>query len=236
MRPYARFLSDELARRIIDEAFRVLEVHGVHVHHPGLRARMEQAGFRVEHSEELLFIRRDQAEAALGHAPEQAQLFTRESALHVTLGGDQVHFTPASSALFILDHRTGYRRKATTADLADYARVVNGLAHITYPSTAFSTVDVPQSIADAWRLYVLLAHGPRPPVSGAFTPHGVPVMGEIMQLFRRDRDDLRSRPLALFTICPTSPLRWNEDSSQNLLDCIEWGIPVEFVPVQLMGL
>ena len=236
MRPTLRFLDDDLVQQIIQEALRVLQKHGVMIYHPELLQRMADAGLPVDWESQTLFIPPDRAQAALASAPSSVQLFDRFGQLHADLGEQRVHFTPASSALFILDHRTGQRRKATTQDLAEYARVVNGLAHIAYPSTAFSTNDVPQGIADAWRLYVLLAHTPKPVVSGAFTPTGIPRMGELMQLFRRDREELRQKPMALFTVCPTSPLRWNEDSSQNLLDCVAWGIPVEFVPVALMGL
>ncbi len=236
MRPTALFLDDELVQTIITEALRVLEVHGVTVYHEGLLQRMADAGLRVDWDAQRLRIRPDQVHAALDAVPDAVHLYTRDGEHHATLAGDAVHFTPASSALYILDHRTGHRRKPTTADLVDYARVVSGLKHIAYPATAFSTEDVPQHIADAWRLYVLLAHSPRPVVSGAFTPTGVPRMAELMLLFREDRDDLRRRPMSIFTVCPTSPLRWNDDSSQNLMDCVAWGIPVEFVPVPLMGL
>ncbi|NPA90874.1 MAG: hypothetical protein GXO55_05430 [Chloroflexi bacterium] len=236
MRPQVRFLDDALVQTIVEEALRVLEVYGVAVYHPPLLQRMADAGFRVDEKEQRLFIRADQAAAALDAAPEAVHLFTREGEFYTSLSGDAVHFTPASSALYILDHRTGERRRPTTQDLVEYARVVSHLPHIAYPSTAFSTSDVPQEIADAWRLYVLLAHTPRPVVSGAFTPTGVPRMGELMLLFRRDREDLRARPMSIFTVCPTSPLRWNEDSSQNLMDCVDWGIPIEFVPVPLLGL
>ena len=46
--------------------------------------------------------------------------------------------------------------------------------------------------------------------SGAFTATGVGRMGEIMSLFRADRKDLASRPLSIFTCCPTTPLRWSD--------------------------
>ena len=236
MRPRAYFLSDELIQTVIKEALRVLEAYGVMIYHEGLLQRMADAGFRVDMDAQRLFIGADQAQAALNAAPDTINLYTREGEHYTTLGGDAVHFTPASSALYILDFRTGHRRKPTTQDLVDYARVVSGLKHIAYPSTAFSTGDVPQHIADAWRFYVVMAHTPRPIVSGAFTPTGVPRMGELMLLFRHDRDDLRRRPMSIFTVCPTSPLRWNEDSSQNLIDCVDWGIPIEFVPVPLLGL
>ena len=236
MRPKMTFLDDDLVRTIVEEALRVLETHGVTVYHEALLRRMADAGLRVDWDEQRLYIRPDQVQAALEAAPGAVHLYTRDGHLHATLAGDAVHFTPASSALYVLDHRTGARRRPTTDDLIAYARVVSGLKHIAYPATAFSTADVPQRIADAWRLYVIVAHTPRPVVSGAFTPDGVPRMGELMLLFRNDRDDLRQRPMSIFTVCPTSPLRWNEDSGQNLIDCVAWGIPIEFVPVPLMGL
>jgi trimethylamine--corrinoid protein Co-methyltransferase len=61
-------------------------------------------------------------------------------------------------------------------------------------------------------------------------------MAEMMALFRRDRADLVARPLSIFTITATGSFRYGEDSCQNLLDCVDWGIPIEIVPVTLMGL
>ncbi len=143
---------------------------------------------------------------------------------------------PGSSGLYVFDHRTGARRPAQTSDFVDYVRLAGGLEHIAYLATAFSTADVPQPIADAWRLYLILTQAQRPVVSGAFTEHGVPRMAEMLALFRRDRTDLAARPQAIFTITATGNFRYSEDSCQNLLDCVEWGIPVEIVPVTLMGL
>ena len=58
----------------------------------------------------------------------------------------------------------------------------------------------------------------------------------MMQLFRRDRAELIAKPMSIFTITATGNFRFGEDSCQNLLDCVEAGIPVEIVPVTLMGL
>jgi trimethylamine--corrinoid protein Co-methyltransferase len=61
-------------------------------------------------------------------------------------------------------------------------------------------------------------------------------MAEMMCLFRDGTADLRTRPMAIFTITATGNFRYSEDSCQNLIDCVEAGIPVEIVPVTLMGL
>ena len=88
--------------------------------------------------------------------------------------------------------------------------------------------------ADEW--LIDLTNSRKPVVSGAFTAHGVGRMAEMMALFRHDRPDLIARPLAIFTITATGHFRYGEDSCQNLIDCLAWGIPVEIVPVTLMGL
>src|SRR5258706_5191704 len=61
-------------------------------------------------------------------------------------------------------------------------------------------------------------------------------MVEMMQLFRADRADLVPRPMSIFTITATVNFRYSEDCCQILIDCVEAGIPVEIVPVTLMGL
>ena len=136
----------------------------------------------------------------------------------------------------MLDHRTGSIRPAATADFVDYVRVAESLEYIAYLATAFSTNDIEPQVSDAWRLYLCLTNSIQPIVSGAFTAHGVPRMAEMMALFRRDKADLAKRPLSIFTITPSGSFCYGEDSCQNLLDCIDWGIPVEIVPVTNMGL
>jgi trimethylamine--corrinoid protein Co-methyltransferase len=61
-------------------------------------------------------------------------------------------------------------------------------------------------------------------------------MAEMLALFRRDQADLVERPLSVFTVTPSGNFRYGADSCQNLLDCAQWGIPIEIVPVTLMGL
>jgi trimethylamine--corrinoid protein Co-methyltransferase len=143
---------------------------------------------------------------------------------------------PASSALRVLDRKTDKAREPKTADFIEYVKLADGLKNISYLSTAFIPKDIPQDMADAWRLYLVLAHSRRPVVSGAFTSFGVPRMGEIMAMFREGRDDLVRRPMAIFTCCPNTPLRWGEDPISNIIDCAEWGIPIEIVPVLLLGM
>src|SRR5690242_20374424 len=235
-RPTLQVLAPELIDRIVDEALRVLSTVGMEVRGPELRRRLIDAGLPTTDAGRVLFPR-DVVEAAIASAPRSFVLYDRDGLPHADLGEDRVHFVPGSSGLKTLDHRTGEVRLANSSDFVDYVRLADGLPHIAYLATAFSTNDdIEAQVSDAWRLYMVLTNSKKPVVSGAFTEHGVPRMVEMMQLFRDDRADLIARPMSIFTITATGNFRYSEDSCQNLIDCVEAGIPVEIVPVTLMGL
>ena len=236
MRPTLNVLSDELIERILDEAMDILASVGMEIRGPAMRQRLLDAGLPTDPAGRVLFPR-EVVERAIETAPSSFILHDRDGNPHADIGGDRVHFIPGSSGLKVLDHRTAEARLANSTDFVEYVRLGDGLKHIPYLATAFSTnADIEAQVSDAWRLYMCLTNSRKPVVSGAFTEHGVPRMADMMELFRHDRADLVARPMSIFTITATGNFRYSEDSCQNLIDCVEAGIPVEIVPVTLMGL
>jgi trimethylamine---corrinoid protein Co-methyltransferase len=237
VRPRVQVLEPELIASIVDEAKRLLGEVGMEIRGPKLRQRLLDHGLPMDAAGTRILFPRDVVEAAIATAPSSFVLHDRDGQPHSDLGGDRVHFVPGSSGLKILDHRTGEARLANTADFVEYIRIGDGLEHIAYLATAFSTnADIEAQVSDAWRLYLALTNSKRPVVSGAFTEHGTLRMIEMLQLFRQDRADLIARPMSIFTITATGNFRYSEDSCQNLIDCVEAGVAVEIVPVTLMGL
>lgn len=237
MRPTLNVLSDDLIARILTEAKRIMAEVGMEIRGPVLRQRLLDSGLKTDASGKRVFFPPDVVDRAIASAPKSFTLFNRDGAPHAELGGDNVHFVPGSSGLKITDHRTGETRLADSTDFIEYARLCDGLEHIAYLATAFSTnKDIEAQVSDAWRLYMTLTTSKKPVVTGAFSEHGVKRMVDMQQLFRRDRAELIAKPLSIFTITATGNLRYGEDSCANLLECVEAGIPVEIVPVTLMGL
>jgi trimethylamine---corrinoid protein Co-methyltransferase len=237
MRPKLRILTDDLVTRILDEAMDILASTGMEIRGPEMRRRLLEHGLPSDATGERVCFPREVVEQAIRDAPSSFVLYDRDGEPRADIGGDRVHFVPGSSGLRMLDHRTGEVRLANSTDFVEYIRLGDGLKHLPYLATAFSTnKDIEPQVSDAWRLSMCLTNTRKPIVSGAFTEHGVPRMVEMLQLFRRDRADLIARPMTIFTITATGNFRYSEDSCQNLLDCVDAGIPVEIVPVTLMGL
>jgi len=210
---------------------------GMEVRGENMRQRLLDHGLKTDKTGKRILFPPETVEAAVASTPKSFTLYNRDGQAHAEIGGNNVHFVPASSGLKILDHRSGETRLSNSTDFIEYARLCDGLEHIAYLATAFSTnQDIEPQVSDAWRLYMTLITSKKPVVSGAFSEHGVPRMAEMLQMFRADRAELIDKPMSIFTITATGNFRYGEDSCQNLLDCTEVGIPVEIVPVTLMGL
>lgn len=237
MRPTLNVLRDDQIRDILNEAKRLMAELGMEIRGPKLKQRLLDHGLKTDASGKRILFPVDVIEKAIADAPSSFTLFNRDGDAYTDIGGYNVHYVPGSSGLKILDHRTGQTRLANSTDFIEYARLCDGLDHIAYLATAFSTnKDIEARVSDAWRLYMTLTTSKKPVVSGAFGEHGVPRMAEMMEMFRADRADLVAKPMSIFTITATGNFRFGEDSCQNLLDCVEAGIPIEVVPVTLMGL
>lgn len=237
MRPKLSVLSDDLIRKILAEAKRIMSETGMEIRGASMRERLLDSGLKLDASGKRILFTPEVVDAAIASTPKSFTLFNRDGDPYTEIGGDKVHYVPGSSGLKILDHRTGVTRLSNSTDFIEYARLCDGLPNIAYLATAFSTnKDIESQVSDAWRLYMTLTTSKKPVVSGAFSEHGVPRMVSMMQMFRENHAELVKKPMSIFTITATGNFRYGEDSCQNLLDCADAGIPVEIVPVTLMGL
>ncbi len=237
MRPTLNILSDKLISDVLDEAKRIMAETGMEIRGQSMRQRMLDHGLKSDDGGKRIFFPADVVEAAIASTPKSFTLYDRDGKAYTEIGGYNVHYVPGSSGLKIQDHRSGKTRLANSTDFIEYARLCDGLEHIAYLATAFSTnEDIESQVSDAWRLYMTLTTSKKPVVTGAFSEHGVRRMVEMLQMFRADRADLIEKPMSIFTITATGNFRYGEDSCQNMLDCIDAGIPMEIVPVTLMGL
>ncbi len=235
MRPRMRFLDDDLIDRIADEARTVLEVIGVEIQDAETAALLAEHGAVVGGADGRVRITGEMVDRAVAAAPAAFELFDVLGERTHDFSGETIHFAPASSAITVLDASSGEARAPVTSDYLRYAKVVAGLPGINAQSTAFVPSDVDQRISDSYRLFLSLLTCEKPVVTGAFSVEGFEVMRDLLLAVRGTRDHLAAKPLAIFSCCPNSPLKWTAEGVGNLMDCARSSIPVEIVPVPLSG-
>ncbi|MFC1806621.1 trimethylamine methyltransferase family protein [Planctomycetota bacterium] len=236
MRPRVRFLSDELIERILDEAYKLLETRGITLHHEALLARLAEAGCPVDADSQCVRMPREVVEGAVRTVPSGVELWNIAGESRCDLSGDNVHFTPGSTAIKVLDGETQQMRPVSTDDMLRCGKLVEQLDAIDYSATALVPDDVPKAIGDSIRLYALLKTTSKAIVTGAFTIEGFDVMAEMHLAVRGTREALREKPFTIFSCCPSSPLKWSTTTADNTARCAELGIPVEFIAMPIAGL
>ncbi len=235
MRPMVRFLRDELIDRIIDEAREILCELGVEIHNRRAIDLLASHGARVDAAKGRVYIPGALVDRALSTVPSVFALYDVRGELACEYHGDNVHFTPGSAAINILDYATNELRKPTTNDFIAFSKIMMGLKFIRATSTAFIPADVPEQVSDSYRLFLSLLYCEKPVVTGAFTIESFAVMKDMQVAVRGSEKALSEKPLTIFSCCPTSPLKWSETTCENLLDCVTYRIPVEFIAMPLSG-
>ena len=236
MRPSIRILDDTQLELVLHEALRILEEVGVRIAGESMRARLFDEGFTIDDESGRFLFAADKVRAAIATVPSSFMLYDRDGEAYAEFGVGISHFAPGSSGLSVIDHRTGQHREAVTSDFIEYVKVGHQLKNVRTLATSFSSPEIEPLVSDVWRLYLLLKHTTKSFISGVFSEHAVPRLARMMSLYRRDAADLAARPMAICTVTAAGQFSYNEDSTQNLIDYVEAGIPVEIVPITIMAL
>ena len=233
MRPKVKFLTDELIKKIINEAIEILCKLGVEINNQDVLSLLSDNGAKIE--KDRVYFTENIIQKALKTAPNSFKLYDVNENETNDFSGGKVHFTPGSAALHILDHQTKEIRNPSTQDYIDYLKVVDQLEHIASQSTALIPNDVHAKISDSYRLFLSLFYCEKPVVTGTFTIESFEIMKDFQLAVRGNEKNLKEKPLTVFSCCPTSPLKWSDVTSQNVLDCAKYSIPVEFIAMPLSG-
>lgn len=235
MQPKLQLLTPDLVSRVLDEAFQLLLDPGVKVQLPEARQLLAAAGAAVDETNEIARLPERLVREALATAPAEFFLYNRQGQPTVQYGGDAVHFDPGSSGVNVLDPDTLEHRPAVTTDLVRHLKIAEMLPAYDAVSTSVVCSDVPKSIGDLYRLYLVLRYTSKPIVTGAFSAHTTLWMVDMLALYAGGREALAEKPLAVFDVCPSPPLIWSKFGAQNLIDLARAHVPVEMVSMPLAG-
>jgi trimethylamine--corrinoid protein Co-methyltransferase len=228
-------LSSETVDRALDEAYDLLMDPGIRIHYDEALQLLGDAGAEVDMESRVARIPRALAEKAVETAPSSFHLYDLDGEPVVHYGGDDVHFDPGSAAIEIVDYEARESRTPVTADCEDCVRVSEMLPQIDAVATSIVCGDVPKSMGDWYRLYLLLRYARKPIDTGCFSIESFSVMHELLVAVAGSEEALAEKPRAVFDVCPSPPLMWSDVTCANLIDAARVGVPAELVPMPLMG-
>ncbi|MFM8426286.1 MAG: trimethylamine methyltransferase family protein, partial [Chloroflexota bacterium] len=216
MQPKLSLLDDALIARILEEAYQLMLKPGIKVQNTEARRLLAEAGAQVDNETMVVRIPEQIVVKALENVPRVFHLYDYEGNPKVQYGGDAVHFDPGSSGISVLIPETLEHKTAETEDLLRIIKVAESLPQYDAQSTAVVCHDVPKDIHDLYRLYLVMLYSKKPIVTGAFTNQTVHAMISMLSIFSGGRDELRTKPRAIFDACPSPPLIWSNFGAGQL--------------------
>ncbi len=196
---------------------------------------LKTAGCEIDSVRKTVHVPRGLVEECLKKTKSSLELCSRDGRHNRIIGADNLTFNPGSCAAYFSDHKTGETRQALSKDLVDLVKLVDGLEHIHAQSTSVVPSEVPKEISDLYRLYLVLKNSTKSIITGAFTKQGLMDMKRLLEVVAGGSDNLEKKPMAIFDVCPSSPLVWSDTACQNLMDCARFSIPAEIIPAPQMG-
>ena len=228
-------LARERVEQIIGEAMQTLDEVGVSIENDDAIELLSSSGARVSSDRSRAFIPERLCRDCIESAPGTFALYDRDGEKVCEVGGDHTSFDPGSAAITIYDFAARRIRKPATEDVIDFVVLSDRLSQFELQSTGVVPADVPESLADRYRLFLALVYGRKPVITGTFVKDAFPTMLAFLRTVRGGAAALAQKPLAVFDCCPSPPLSWSDLTCQALIDCARNGIPATVVSMPLAG-
>jgi trimethylamine--corrinoid protein Co-methyltransferase len=233
--PMLRLLSREQIEQIHLASLKILEEVGVMIQSDVALKMVADAGAEVDNAKKIACIPQHLVKESLGKVPSTIRLYSRDGKHDLLLEGSRIHYDPGSAAYYLLDSETCEVRRPVSKDLADFVRLADGLEHIHAQSTAVVLSDVPEAIVDRYRLFIVLKNSPKTIITGTFSVDALYDMKDMLAAVVGSEKELARKPMAIFDLCPSAPLKWGDFIVQNLMDCAKYRIPAEILPMPQLG-
>jgi trimethylamine--corrinoid protein Co-methyltransferase len=211
----------------------ILERVGVEVHDERARTILGDRGASVDHLR--VRIPPHMVEQALSVTPARLTLCNRNGQVAIRAWGYNTAFGGGSDCLYVLDHRSGQRRKATLDDVKNAATLLDALPNIDFVMSAFLPSDVDQQIYDRYQMEVMLNHTTKPIVFVTPDFEGCARMVEMCEVVAGGAESFRQRPFATCYINVTSGLVANEEATRKCIFLAEKGLPMLYIPLNAGG-
>ncbi len=227
-------LSEENIVKIHETSLRILEEIGVKVALEEALQIFKKHGAKVEG--EIVRIPPSVVEKGLELVPHQFLMAGREEKNDLHLEDKRVYLGTGGAALTVLDLETGEPRPGTLRDVAQLARLVDGLENVHFYLRPCVPQDIPKEAMDINQFYGALANTSKNVMAAAQSVQSARDVIEMAKMIAGGEEALIKRPFISFvTSWMISPLHFATETTRVLLEVTRSKIPVALSSAPMAG-
>ncbi|MBE0431321.1 MAG: trimethylamine methyltransferase family protein [Dehalococcoidia bacterium] len=223
--PRLRVLSRDQAHAIHLAALEILDKIGFKMEHAGALSMLADAGARVSDGD-WVRLPPSVVEKAVAWAPGQFSLYDQQGNEAMCLADGRSYYGTGSDATFTIDLETGQRRRTVLSDVANFARLVDGLENMDFAMSMANPEDVPIESIYVYVFAEMVKNINKPVVFIADSGRDIARIHEIACHVAGGEQNLRRKPFLLNYSEAISPLRFPANVMDKLIFCAQHGVPI----------
>jgi len=234
--PPMKLLSADQVEAIHDASLHILENFGIEVMSARALSLFEQAGAKVDHATQTVWLDRGLVAEKIATAPSSYTLTPRNPERAVHLGGDTLNFTLVAGPPNVHDMERG-RRAGNLADYRDFVRLAQHFNAITMiGNQVCAPVELPANNRHLDTYFANLTLTDKSFHASAIG-RGRALDAITMMAISRGLtlDEMRDDPAVTTIISVNSPRRFDDMMADGLMTMAEHGQSVAVTPFTLMG-
>jgi len=223
---------------IHEQSVECLKEVGVRVDSESVLDLLAEKGATIDSQRHIAKIPEKMIDAALEMAPKQITLCGRDPKNDLKLPVSAYPYTVTNgTGVFVRDKDTNEYRDCNTKDVADIARLVDGLDGIDFQWPSLSAKDKPPHAQTLYELWVTLENSSKhfqgDAIHGA---HNAEAQIEMAALIIGGKEELKKRPIISMIVCPLAPLSFEKGAIESQVAFARAGVPVVSYSMSIGGL
>jgi trimethylamine--corrinoid protein Co-methyltransferase len=227
-------LSKEEVCEVHQAALNILEDPGVKIEHEEALDIFKRGGAEVDLEKQIARIPSFLLEYTLNHAPRFMTVCGRDSKYDVK-SANGVHYSSGHGATFIIDIDTGERRPSTKQDLETNVRIHDALENTHFIFPEIYPQDVPEKTLDRHISQALLSNTVKPVIATAFSGKGAKDLLKMGIAIAGSDEALRRRPMFTVSLGIITPLCFEPDRVDALIEMCRFGHPFQIYTIPSAG-
>ena len=215
-------LPPEAEEQVHRATLKILREHGVIFEDARALDLFRRAGLRVDDTEQRVFFAPEFVEQQIRRAPPRFTLHARNPDNDVVIGGDGLVFAPVSGPPFVAD-REGGRRDGTLKDQNDLVRLSEVLDVMHHGCPEVAVKDLPVETRHLDILYHQIRLSAKGMIGDAWSTLRARDHIDMMAIVFGNREAILDRPAIVGIINSNSPLRYDSNMAEGLIEYADAG-------------
>jgi len=230
-----KVLSDDELNQIHEASLKILSETGMMISSQRALKLLEDGGAQVDFHRQLVRFPQRLVEDSLKSVPKKITFYrTRSKEIAFVLGDGKTHTVNDGDEVFLLDSETGKRRGITKSDVIQLTRIADALPNIDMILPPGQPQDVPRKATALHGVDAVLSNSEKPLF---FSGGDLTLTKAVLEIVRviSGEADLSKHPVLMCEFSPTSPLNWQENAVECLIEVVKSGVPCSILTMPLSG-